>query len=294
MREPIALCTSLLMLVTGAVSYLGFRSREFEERFIFRPDGVLAWKEYYRLVTCAFLHADWRHLLLNLLSLYLFGSTVELFLGREHFLLIYFGAVLGGSLLSLYVHRHHDYRAYGASGGVCGIMFAHILLFPGERIFLFPIPFAVPSWIYAIGFLLASFFGMKANNRENIGHDAHLGGAIVGLLITAGLHPWIVRDNLRVFLIVLVAAILLLVYLWINPLFLPLGSFLSPALRARSRLASLPKYKQEKLRMDNILEKVARSGMESLTVEEKTLLAEVSGKYQRRAESKKPESGLAI
>src|SRR6266446_679126 len=225
MNEPSTLCTTLLIVMTGVWSYLGFQSRAVEGKYIFSPERILAGNEYYRLVTSAFLHADWRHLIFNMLSLYFFGPSIESFLGKTQFLLIYFGAVVGGNLLSLYVHRHHDYRAYGASGGVCGIIFAHLLLFPGGGIYMFPFPFAIPSWLYAVGFLLGSFYGMKARNQGNIGHDAHLGGAIVGLLIAAALNPWVVRDNLRLFLIVLVTASLLLVYLWFNPLLLPVSSF---------------------------------------------------------------------
>ena len=132
----------------------------------------------------------------GMISLYLFGSTIERFLGARDFLTIYFGSIVGGSLLSLLIHRRHDYRAYGASGGVCGIIFAHIFLFPGGSISFFPFPYGIPSWLYAICFMLGSFYGMKAQ-RDNIGHDAHLGGAILGLLITAALQPWIVRRSPR-------------------------------------------------------------------------------------------------
>src|SRR5438067_1621850 len=106
MNEPSALFTTLLMLLTGIFSYLGFRNRAVEEKYIFHPTSILAGKEYYRLVTSAFLHADWGHLLFNMLSLYLFGRGVEMFVGSGHFLLIYFGAVVGGNVLSLYVWVH--------------------------------------------------------------------------------------------------------------------------------------------------------------------------------------------
>ena len=167
-----------------------------------------------------------------MVSLYLFGRTFEWSLGKTDFLLIYFGSVIGGSLLSLYVHRHHDYLAYGASGGVCGIIFAYLLLFPGAGISLyFAVP--IPGWLYAIGFMVGSFIALK-QAKDNIGHDAHLGGAIVGLLIAAGLHPQAAAYNWKIFLLVLVPAILLLVYLWLNPLFLPTPSFFDRPFRART------------------------------------------------------------
>ena len=286
------MCNLLLILVTVAVSYAGFRNPGVEEKYIFRPESILAGSEYYRLVTSAFLHAGWGHLAWNMVSLYLFGGALERWFGRTDFLLIYFGAVIGGNLLSLYVHRHHDYLAYGASGGVCGVIFAYILLFPGAGIRLyFAVP--IPGWLYAIGFMVGSFVALK-NARDNIGHDAHLGGAIVGLLIAAGLHPKAVAYNLKIFLLVLGLSILLLIYLWLNPRFLSIPSFFNRPFRTRNRQSSLPRHKQETLQVDAILEKIARSGPNSLTPEERALLESVSGKLRRRAESKKPESGLAI
>jgi membrane associated rhomboid family serine protease len=292
MNEPLALCNLLLILVTIAVSYAGFRNPEVEERFVFRPERILAGKEYYRLVTSAFLHAGWTHLACNMVSLYLFGRMLEWSLGKTDFLLIYFGAVIGGNLLSLYVHRHHHYQAYGASGGVCGIIFAYILLFPGAGIGLyFVVP--IPGWLYAIGFMVVSFVAMR-NARDHIGHDAHLGGAIVGLLIAAALQPEAAAHNWKILLLVLILAVLLLTYLWANPLFLPTPSFFDRPFRARTQRSNLPRHKQEALQVDAILDKVARCGVHSLTPDERALLEEVSGRLRRRAESQKPKSGLPI
>jgi len=288
-------CTWLIIAVTCVVSFRGFRSFGFEEKYIFNPEAILAGGQYYRLVAPGFLHADIRHLMLNMVSLLFFGRGVESALGSGQFLLIYFGAIIGGNLLSLYVHRHHEYRAHGASGGVCGILFASILVHPGGAISLFYFPVGIPNWLYAIGFLLASFYGMKEHNRGDIGHDAHLGGAIIGFGLTAALNPEYVRYSPWIFAIVLVASIALLVYLWVNPLFLPVSTF-SGGLpwRRREKKGQIPKYKRESLEMDAVLDKISKGGIESLTAEEKRLLDEVSGKYQRQAKSSKPKSGLAI
>jgi len=294
MHQPSITMTTLLIIVTGVWSFLGFRNPSIEEKYIFHPGSILAGKEYYRLVTSGFLHADWSHLILNMLSLYFFGPNVEFALGTGKFLVIYFGSVIGGNLLSLYVHRHHHYFAYGASGGVCGIIFAHILLFPGSHIGTFFLSISIPGWLYAICFMLYSFFGMKENNRGGIGHDAHLGGSVVGLLIAAAMDPESVRRNFLIFLIVLISALLLLCYLWFNSLFLPLRSFIARRTKSGLRNSKLPPHKRENLQVDAVLEKIARSGIESLTDREKALLDDVSDKYRRRAESKKPDSGLAI
>ena len=294
MNEPIAICNALIIGLTCLFSWLAFRSSALEQKYIFEPEGVLAWKEYYRLVTSGFLHAGWWHLLLNMLSLYLIGSAVEFSFGPGHFLLIYFGSIVGGNLLSLYVHRHHEYRAYGASGGVCGIIFAYLLLFPGANISEFLIPFPIPGWLFVIGFITASFIGMKANNKGNIGHDAHLGGAIVGFLIAAALHPELARQNWKIFLLVLAISVPVLIYLWINPMFLPSNAFFDRDSKKLSRSAEIPAYKREISEIDTILEKINKSGIDSLSSEERIALNNASAKSRRRAESKKPESGLAI
>jgi membrane associated rhomboid family serine protease len=290
----IAWCTWLIIGVTSVVSFRGFRSYGFEEKYVFNPEAILAGKQYYRLVTSGFLHADMRHLLLNMFSLLFFGKGVEWTVGSGQFLLIYFGAIIGGSLLSLYVHRHHEYRAYGASGGVCGIIFASVLFNPGAAISFFYFPLWIPNWLYAIGFLAVSFYGMKEHNRDGIGHDAHLGGAILGFGLAAALHPEFVRLSPKVFAMVLAASIGLLIYVWMNPLFLPVSMFSGAPRVRRGRTSPTPTHRREAVQMDAVLDKISKTGIESLTAEEKALLSEVSGKYQRRAQSSKPRSDLPI
>ncbi|MFO1497605.1 MAG: rhomboid family intramembrane serine protease [Verrucomicrobiota bacterium] len=215
-----------LILATFGISLWAFNRPEFQQRYLFRPESILAGKEYYRLVTSGFVHAGWGHLLLNMYTLSAFGGVVAWAYGHTSFLMIYFGSIIGGNLLSLYLHRHHDYAAYGASGGVCGLIFAYILKFPHSRMPLFPIPYTVPAWLYALAFVIASFYAMKAQ-LGNISHDAHLGGAIVGLLIASGLQPSALVDHWAVVASLSLAAGLILAYLIVNPLHLPLSSFQS-------------------------------------------------------------------
>ena len=291
MDEPLAITTITIIIVTVLSSLAGFRNPDFVERHLFSVREILAEKQFHRVFTSAFLHADGNHLILNMLSLYLFGRQIELMLGAQRFLLIYFAAVLGGSVLSLVIHRQHEYRAYGASGGVCGLIFSDIFLFPGGDIRMFLVPVGIPSWLYAILFFVGSFVALKRQS-DNVGHDAHLGGAIIGLWTTAALEPWIVRLQPKLFIIISGLSALLFLYLAKNPLFLSLWNFLPERRQWKSQRDERPRYRREEQQLDAILEKISESGIHSLNDKEKGLLESLSRKYQRRNESKKPESGL--
>ena len=265
--------TLLIVAVTAMVSLLAFQDPRLREKLIFSPDPILAGREYYRLLSSALIHLDGRHLLFNMLSLYLFGHELERSIGREHLLLIYAASVLGGSLLSLFLHRNHDYRSLGASGGVCGIIFAFIFLIPDGKIFMMPLPVGIPAWLYAVLFMVAEFKGMRSP-QSNIGHDAHLGGAIAGLLVTTALYPAIVSWSPWLYATVMGLNVAILLYLWINPMHLPLKNFLGHG--SRQRVDRLP-AKATAQEVDLILEKISSIGLHSLTEKERQILREASG-----------------
>ena len=292
MNEPIAICTLVIIALTVFCSFLGFRDPAFTERFIFAPTEILACKQYYRLFTSAFLHADVNHLLMNMVSLYFFGSMMELYLGPVRFLLIYFAAIVGGDLLSLWLHRNHEYRSYGASGGVCGMIFSYITLFPNGTILAhFFIP--IPAWAYGILFLIASFVGLR-RKTDNVGHDAHIGGAVIGMWVTGALQPWAIRENLNWFLILSGISLALFIYFLKNPMLLPLWAVFPKWERQKKGTREVPPHRRETHDIDAVLDKISREGVESLTAEEKAFLKNVSTKYQNRAQSEKPKSDLII
>jgi membrane associated rhomboid family serine protease len=292
MNEPAAICTLVIIVLTVLSSSVGFRDPGFTEKFIFAPTEILACKQYYRLVTSAFLHADVNHLATNMITLFLFGRIMERHVGPAQFLLIYFAAIVGGSFLSLWLHRNHEYRAYGASGGVCGMVFSYIALFPRSTIFahLF-IP--IPAWAYGILFLAGSFIALR-RKTDNIGHDAHIGGAIIGLWTTGALQPWAVRENLDWFLLLSGVALALFFYFWKNPMLLPSWSLTPGWPRGKKSKREAPPQRREVHDVDAILDKISREGVESLTAEEKAFLNRVSSKYQNRDKSDKPKSDLII
>ncbi len=194
MNESLALANAVIIALTCAVSYLAFRNPELMHAWLFSSTDILRDRQYQRILTSGFIHADMGHLFFNMYSLYSFGSFIEQYYGIGMFLTIYFASMLGGNLVSLYLHRHEAYRALGASGGVCGIIFASIFLLPGGSVYLFFIPIPIPSWLFAIVFVAFSMYGAR-NQLGNIGHDAHLGGALVGLFTATLLCPAIVRES---------------------------------------------------------------------------------------------------
>ena len=187
--------TFLIIAATVLVSIVGFGNSQVFDRLKFCVYDVLERRQWDRLVTSAFLHADWTHLLFNMLTLYFFAPALERFLGTPRFLLIYFGAILGGSLLSLFMYRRQPYySAIGASGGVSGVLFGAIALDPRMGIMIMFIPIPIPGWIFAIAYLAYSIYGMR-RTLGNVGHAAHLGGALVGFVLAIAFWPATLDDN---------------------------------------------------------------------------------------------------
>lgn len=216
MNEQLAITNVIVIAVTAYFSYRGFVNPPFLRNYLFSTRAILDDKQYYRILTGGALHADWAHLIFNMYSLYSFGSAIELGFGPLTFLAIYLASIIGGGLLALLLHRNEEYLALGASGGVCGVIFACIFFIPGQSVMLFFIPIAIPAHIFAVLFILISFFGIRTK-LGNIGHDAHLGGAIIGLLTATIIRPSIVPDNPVLYPAVMLLAILMLVFIYINP-----------------------------------------------------------------------------
>lgn len=189
MNEAVEAFTVVLMVANGIFSFRGFSNRLFKEKYLFHVGSILGDNEYYRLFTSGFLHANIPHLAFNMLALYSFSQGIGRVVGILDFVLLYFGSLLAGNLLALQINRNNPgYRALGASGAVSGVIFASILMYPhGSISFLF-LPIAIPSWLFGIGFVLVSIYGIRSG-FGNLGHEAHLGGAIAGVLISILIEP---------------------------------------------------------------------------------------------------------
>jgi len=203
----------LIIVLTVISSIKGFNDMAFFDRLKFNVGAVLGnSKQYDRLITSAFLHGDWMHLIFNMLTLYFFSDVIIYYFGAWQYLTIYFLSIIGGGLLSLLVHRReYHYSAIGASGGVVGVLFAAIAIYPHVGINIMFIPIDIPGWIFGIVYLLFSIYGMR-NSVGNIGHDAHMGGAAVGLIAAIILDPGLIITN-GLYIGIMVIPLIILAYI---------------------------------------------------------------------------------
>ena len=192
------------------ISYKGFNDISFFRKYEFHVGSIKA-GEQIRMLSSAFLHVDIAHLAFNMLTFYFFAPILFDSFSTLTFLYIYFGSLITGSLLTYYFHNSdYSYRAVGASGAVTGIIYSAILLNPNlELLLFFAIP--IPGYVFGIGYLLYSIYGIKAKN-DNIGHTAHFGGAIGGYLITLAKEPHMIFNN-TLMVVLLAIPILILFYL---------------------------------------------------------------------------------
>ena len=191
-------------------SLKGFKDVAFFRKFEFHIGSIRA-GDQIRMITSGFLHADMGHLFFNMFTLFMFAPVVINYFGSASFFLIYMGSLVFGSLLTLLMHKNdYSYRAIGASGAVTGILYSAILIDPSMSLYLFFIPIPIPAYLFGIGYLLYSIYGMKAKN-DNIGHTAHFGGAIGGYLITLTKEPAMFVNNTSMVVLLAIPIVILFI-----------------------------------------------------------------------------------
>lgn len=180
--------TLIIVIITALVSIRGFSNSKTIDDLIFYPPAVTRHHQWYRFFSCGLIHADWGHLIFNMLALYLFGAGVERAFealigsaGRYVYLGMYVSALLISLLHTYFKNKdNYHYRSLGASGAVSAVIFAGLMLAPETEVYIFFIPIPIPGFIFAPLYLLISAF-LDRKGGSNINHSAHIWGAIYGL-----------------------------------------------------------------------------------------------------------------
>lgn len=181
--------TLLLIGANVIASLFALSNAQFMEKNLFHIGPMLTRGEWHRMVTSGFLHGGFLHLFVNMYVLFMFGGFVERSLGTTAYLIVYFAALLGGNAWALLENRNKPgYRALGASGATSGIVMSFILFNPFEPLMIFPIPFFMPAVVLGLLFVVGSAILAQRENKT-IGHEAHLGGALAGFLMSILVAP---------------------------------------------------------------------------------------------------------
>jgi membrane associated rhomboid family serine protease len=182
--------TIIIIIVTLIITVIAFYNDEVMSKMMLNPYQVYHKKEWYRMITHGFLHADWTHLIINMIVLYSFGSNVEAWFGKLKmagyidsvaitYSLLYFGGIIIASMITLFRHRNNRwYNSVGASGAVSAIIFTSIFFNPLDKLYFFAV-IPIPGIVFAVLYLVYSSY-MGRRSKDNVNHDAHLLGAVYG------------------------------------------------------------------------------------------------------------------
>lgn len=278
MTELLEFIVFVLITITTLISWQGFRNGLYFDKYAFEVDRILIDKQYYRMISSSFLHVNWWHLIFNMASLYLFSISVGYRLGATNFLTVYLGSQILGGLMALYIHKSHgDYSAVGASGGIAGVIFSSIAMMPTAEISFFTLPFLMPAWVFGLLYSMVCIYGIK-RQADNIGHEAHLGGALGGVLLTIFAEPNVLKDNYLPIIIIVLPTIIFLTLIAYKPEMLLVRDYwgIDNSLPSKNY-----DYIDDESALNELLEKVSEKGYHNLSKQEKKKLEELSKKIER-------------
>jgi len=179
-----------IFIVTIVLSLVGlYRSPRFLDRSLFRPYWFLRKKQYDTIILSGLMHADLVHLIFNMMTFYFFAFALERHIGAGRFLTLYLAGLLVSHAGTWYKQRNDpQYACLGASGAISAVLFAAIVYFPGQSLFIIPFPIPIPAPLFAVGYLAYTWYAAR-HPHGRINHDAHLGGAAAGLVFVALTDP---------------------------------------------------------------------------------------------------------
>jgi membrane associated rhomboid family serine protease len=175
-----------ILLLTVIISLMGLYSQpKLVTRYLFRPYYLVRDRQYYTLISSGLVHGNGSHLLFNMLSLYFFGPLLESAVGTTRFVVLYVLALVLSEARTYWQEKDNpNYASLGASGAVSAVLFASIVYFPNQSILILPIPFPIPAPLFAVCYLAYSWH-LARRGGDGINHNAHIDGAITGLLFVA-------------------------------------------------------------------------------------------------------------
>ena len=183
---------SFIFIVTIIGSLFAFSNEELYGKLMMHPYSVYRRKNVFTLITSGFIHKDWMHLFFNMLSYYFFAFALERIIGHWQFGVLYFVSMVLSDLPSVVKHKEdYWYHSLGASGAISAVLFSYILFSPMTTLMIMPLPIPIPAIIFGPLYLIYCSYASKYS-RDNINHDAHLFGALSGLMITIALYPKVV------------------------------------------------------------------------------------------------------
>jgi len=180
----------VILVATLVASLAGLYARpQIIERCLFRPYWFLRRRQYDTIVTSGFVHADLPHLVFNMLTFWFFAFPLERQVGAVRFALLYLLGLVVSDLGTWFKHRNDPrYASLGASGAISAVLFAAIVYFPWMKLFIIPIPLPIPAPLFAVAYVAYSWYSAR-QARGRINHDAHLGGAVFGVLFVLVTDP---------------------------------------------------------------------------------------------------------
>ena len=189
---------ALLLATILVVGLLGlYRAPALIERNLLRPHGLVRRGEYATLVTSGFVHADLAHLVFNSFTFWAFGFGLERAIGTPRFVVLYVIGLLASSLATWAIHRNQPgYASLGASGAILAVLFAYIVYYPTQSLIILPIPVPIPAPLFAVLYVAYSWYSSR-QARGRVNHDAHLGGALYGLVFVLLTDPAAYRTLAR-------------------------------------------------------------------------------------------------
>ncbi len=181
--------TEIIVILTCLISWQAINNLDLRDQFLFVPYAVKHNNEFYRILSHVFVHADFSHLVFNMISLFYLGGYLEAELintyesvGIYYYIILYISGGVAATVFPYFKNSDNPmYRSLGASGAVSAVIFATILWEPQLELMLMFIPIPIKAYVLGPIYLAIEYYSMR-KGASGIAHDAHLGGALFGIL----------------------------------------------------------------------------------------------------------------